>query len=75
MQLGRDTPEEPSSIMTFFANLGVTRIFCSFKLFRERKAYKEILESSKWEFLENISGNISALPPAENKTQTVEKKI
>ena len=43
--------------MTFLTILGVTKIVCSFKLVLEGKICKEILESSRLEFLEKFSAN------------------
>ena len=40
--------------MTFLTILGVTDILCSFRLVLERKAVKDIPESSRLEFLENF---------------------
>ena len=49
--------EKSSLIMNLFATLVVTRILCIFKLFLESKAYNEIFETSRLEFLVKISGN------------------
>ena len=40
--------------MTFFSNLEVICILCSFRLVLEGKAVKEIPESSRLEFLEKF---------------------
>ena len=54
--------------MTFLTIFGVTEILCSFKLVLERKTGKEILESSRLEFLEKFSVNNFALSDAEDNT-------
>ena len=54
--------------MTFLTILVVTEIFCSFKLVLEGKTGKEILESSRLEFLEKFSANNFALSDAEDNT-------
>ena len=53
--------------MTFLTILGVTELFCSFRLVRKEKADKEILdtESSRLEFLEKFLANNFALSDAE----------
>ena len=53
--------------MTFLMVLGVTEILCSFKLVLEGKTVKEILESSRLEFLERFSGNNFSLSDAEDE--------
>ena len=54
--------------MTFLAILGVTEIFCSFRLVLEGKTGKEIPESAKLEFLEKVLANNFALSDAEENT-------
>ena len=54
--------------MTFLTILRVTEILCSFKLVLEGKTGKEILESSRLEFLEKFSGNNFALSDTEDNT-------
>ena len=58
--------------MTFLTILGVTEILCSFRLVLEWKTGKEILESSRLEFLEKFSAKFSvnnfALSDAEDST-------
>ena len=54
--------------MTFLAILGVTEIFCSFRLVLEGKTGKEIPESAKLEFLEKVLANNFALSDAEDNT-------
>ena len=51
--------------MTFLTILGVTEIFCSFKLVLvEEKTDKEIPQSSRLDFAEKFSGNYFALSPS-----------
>ena len=52
--------------MTFLTILGVPEILCSFRLVLEGKTGKEMLESSRLDFLENILANNFALSDAEN---------
>ena len=54
--------------MTSLTILGDTEILCSFKLALERKAGKEIHESSILKFLEKFSANNFALSDAEDNT-------
>ena len=54
--------------MIFLTILGVTEIFCSFRLVLERKTVKEIPESSRLEFLEKFSANNFALCNAGDNT-------
>ena len=51
--------------MTFLTILGITEIFCSFRLVLEGKAGKEIPGSSRLEFLEKFSASNFALSDAE----------
>ena len=60
--------------MTFLTILGVTKIFCSFKLVVERKIGKEIPESSRLEFLEKFSANNFALSDAKDNTSRLLKR-
>ena len=53
-----DAFDESRFVMTFLTILGVTEIFCSFKLVLEGKTGKEIHESARLEFLEKFLGNI-----------------
>ena len=48
--------------------MGVTEIFCSFKLVLERKTGKEIPDSSRLEFLGKFSANNFALSDAGDNT-------
>ena len=54
--------------MTFLTILGVTEMFCSFKLVLEGKTGKEITESPRLEFLERFSANNCVLSDAEGNT-------
>ena len=60
--------------MTFLAILGVTEIFCSFRLVLEGKTGKEIPESAKLEFLEKVLANNFALSDAENTSQPLNRE-
>ena len=53
--------------MTFLAIVGVTEI-CSFRLVLQGKTGKEILQSSRWEFIEKFLSNSFALSDAEDNT-------
>ena len=68
MQSGPDGFGKSRFIMTFLTILGVTEILCSFRLVLEWKSGKEILESSRLEFLEKFSANNFALSDAEYNT-------
>ena len=67
-QSGPDVFEESRLVMTFLTSLGVTWIFCSFRLVLEWKEGKEILESSRLEFIEKFSANNFSLSDAEDNT-------
>ena len=54
--------------MTFLSILGFTEILCSFGLVLECKTGKEILESSKSQFLQKFLGNKFALSEAKDNT-------
>ena len=54
--------------MTFLTILGVTEIFCSFRLVLKAKKGKEIPESSRLEVLKKFSANNFALSDAEDNT-------
>ena len=58
-QSGPDTFNEWRLIMTFFTNLEVREILCIFRKVLERKAGKEIPESSRFEFLQKFLANNS----------------
>ena len=68
IQSGPDAFDKSRFIMTFLTILGVPEILCSFKLVLDRKAGKEIPESSRLEFSEKFSANNFALSDAEDKT-------
>ena len=68
IQSGPHAFDKSRFIMTFLAILGVTEILCSFRLVLERKAGKEIPESSRVEFLEKFLANNFALSDAEDKS-------
>ena len=68
MQYGPDAFDKPRFIMTFLTTFRVTEILCSFKLALEAKTGKEILESSRLEFLEKFSADNYALSAAEDNT-------
>ena len=53
--------------MTFLMILGVTEIFCSFKLVLEGKTGKEIPTLSRLQFLEKFSAKNFALSDVEDK--------
>ena len=65
---GPDAFDKSRFIMTFLTILGVTEILCSFKLVLEGKTGKEILESSRLEFLEKFSPNNFSLSDLEDST-------
>ena len=54
--------------MTFLTILWVVEILCSFRLVLEGKTLKEVLESSRLEFLEEFLANDFALSDAEDNT-------
>ena len=54
--------------MTFLTISGVTEILSSFKSVPEGKTDKEILESSRLEFLEKFSANSFTLSDAKDNT-------
>ena len=70
MQSGPDVFDKSRLIITFLTNLGVTEILCSFKLDFERKACKEIPESSRFESLENVLANNLAVSDAKANTSS-----
>ena len=53
--------------MTFFSNLGVTVILCSFRLILEGNGGKEIHQPSRLEFLEKFSANNFVLSDAKKQ--------
>ena len=68
VQSGPDAFDKPRFIMTFLTTFRVTEILYSFKLVLEAKIGKEILESSRLEFLEKFSADNYALSNAEDNT-------
>ena len=68
IQLGLDTFDESRFVLTFSTVLGVTEIFCSFRLVLEAKTGKDTPESSRLEFLEKLLANNFALSDAEDNT-------
>ena len=54
--------------MTFLTIMRVIEVLCNVRLVFEGKPGKEILESSRLEFLEKFLGNNFALPDAEDNT-------
>ena len=60
--------DESRFFMTFLTLLGLTEILCSFRLLLEGKIVKEILESSRLEFLEKSLANSFALSDVEDNT-------
>ena len=71
IQSGPDAFDESRFVMTFLSILGVTEILWSFRLVLEEKTGKEILESSKSEFLEKLLANNFVLSDAEDSTSTL----
>ena len=68
IQSGPDTFDESRFVITFLTILGVTEILWSFRLVPEKKNVKEKLESSRYEFLENLLPNNFALSDALDNT-------
>ena len=68
IQSGPDTFDESKFFMTFLTILEVMKIPCSFRLVLEGKIGKEIPQSSRLEFLENLLANNFALSNAEDNT-------
>ena len=66
IQAGPDAFDESRFVMTFLTILGVMEILCSFRLVLEGKTGKEIPESSRFEFLEELLVNNFALSDAED---------
>ena len=63
-----DAFDESRFIMTFLTVLGVMEISCSFRLVIGGKTGKEILASSRFEFLEKFLANNFALSNVEDNT-------
>ena len=70
IQPGPDALDESKFVMTFLTILGVMEILCSFRLVLEGKIGKEILQSSRFEFLEKFLANNFALSDAEDNTSS-----
>ena len=68
MQSGPDAFDESRFVMTFFYRFGSHRNIKQFQISSRREAAKEILESSKLEFLEKFLANNFLLSEAENST-------
>ena len=68
IQSGPDPFDESRFVMSFLTNLGATEILCNFRLVLEGKTGKEILKSSRLEFLEKFLANNFALSDAEDNT-------
>ena len=68
IQSGPDAFDESRFVMIFLTILGVMEILCSFRLVLEGKTGKEILESSRLEFLEKFLANNFVLSDAEDNT-------
>ena len=66
--LEADAFGESRFVTTFLTILGVTEILCSFRLVLEGKIGKEILKSSRVEFLEKFLANNFASSNAEDNT-------
>ena len=60
--------DESRFLVTFLIILEVTAILCSFGLVPGGKTYKEILESSRLEFLEKILSHSFALSDSEDNS-------
>ena len=58
--------DESRLVMVFLSNLGVTEIWCSFRLVLEGKTGKEIPESLRLDFLGKFLANNFALSDAED---------
>ena len=57
IQSGPDAFDESRFVLTLLTILGVTEIFCSFRLVPEEKTSEEVLESSRLDFLEKFLAN------------------
>ena len=66
MKSGLDPFDKSMFVMSFLTILGVTEISSSFRLVLEWKASKQIPESSRLEFSENILANNFAFSDAED---------
>ena len=59
---------DKSRLVIILTNLGVAEMLCSFRLVLEAKTGKEILESSRLDFLEKFLVNNFALSDAEDNS-------
>ena len=72
IQSGPDAFNESRFAMTLLTILGVTEILCKFRLVLGAKTGKEVLESSRLEFLEFFLAHNFALSDAEDNLRAVE---
>ena len=70
IQTGPDAFDESRFVMFFSIILRVMERLCSFRLVLEGKTGKEILESSRFEFLEKFLANNFASSDAEDNTSS-----
>ena len=70
IQTGPDAFDESRFVMFFSIILRVMETLCSFRLVLEGKTGKEILESSRFEFLEKFLANNFASSDAEDNTSS-----
>ena len=68
IQTGPETFNQSRFVMIFLNILWVTEISCCFRLVQDRKAGKEIPESSRSEFWETFLANNFVLSDAEDNT-------
>ena len=68
IQSDSDVFDKSRWVMTFLTNMGVTEILHSFRLVLEGKTDKDILKSSRSEFLEKFLANSFVLSHAEGNT-------
>ena len=68
IQSGPDAFDKSRFVMTFWTNLGVKEILCSFSLVLEGKTGKEIPQSSTLEFPQKVLANNFAFSDAEDNT-------
>ena len=68
IQSGWDAFDKSKIILTFLTILGVREIWCDFRLVVEGKTVKEILKSTRLEFLQKLWANNSGLSGGEDST-------
>ena len=68
IQSGPDVFDESRFIITFLTTLEVIEKLCSFRLIQKGKTSKEMLQSSRSEFIENFFLNNFTLSEAEGNT-------